>query len=56
MIAQKFCDDESYFNNEFVKLLGPKYTIKQLNKMEVVVLTGLNWNCFFTPQEYQNYY
>jgi len=56
MIAQKFSDDESYFNNEFVKLLGPKYTIKQLNKMEVAVLVGLNWDCFFTPQEYQDYY
>ena len=56
MIAQKFCDDESYFNNEFAKLLGRKYTIKQLNKMEVEILAGLNWDCFFTPQEYQNCY
>lgn len=56
MVAQKFSDDESYLNNEFVKLLEPKYNIKQLNKMEVVVLTGLNWDCSFTLQEYQDYY
>jgi len=56
MIAQKFNHDESYPNAEIVKLLKPEYTIKQLNKMEVVVLTELLWDCSFTPQEYQDYY
>ena len=56
MIAQKFSDDESYPNNEFAKLVKPEYTIKQLNKMEVTFLVGLNWNCSITPQEYQDYY
>lgn len=56
MIAQKFNHDESYPNAEIVKLLEPEYTIKQLNKMEVVVLTELLWDCSFTPQEYQDYY
>ena len=56
MIAQKFSDDESYPNNEFAKLVKPEYTIKQLNKMEVAFLVGLNWNCCFTPQEYHYYY
>ena len=56
MIAQKFNHDESYSNAEIVKLLEPEYTIKQLNKMEVVVLTELLWDCSFTPQEYQDYY
>ena len=56
MIAQKFNHDESYPNAEIVKLLEPECTIKQLNKMEVVVLTELLWDCSFTPQEYQDYY
>ena len=56
LIAQKFSDDESYPNNEFVKLLEPDYTIKQLNKTEVEILGRLNWNCSFTPQEYYDYY
>ena len=56
MIAQKFNHDESYSNAEIVKLLEPECTIKQLNKMEVVVLTELLWDCSFTPQEYQDYY
>ena len=56
MIAQKFNHDESYPNAEIVKLLEPECTIKQLNKMEVVVLTELLWDCSFTPQEYQPYY
>ena len=56
MIAQKFNDDESYTNTAFVKLLKSEYTIKQLNKMEVAFLVGLNWNCCFTPQEYHYYY
>ena len=56
LIAQKFSDDESYPNTEFIKLLEPDYTIKQLNQMEVEFLGRLNWNCSFTPQEYYDYY
>ena len=56
MIAQKFSNDESYPNTEFIKLLEPDYTIKQLNQMEVEFLGRLNWNCSFTPQEYYDYY
>ncbi len=55
MIAQKFSHDESYPNSEIVKLLGTKYTVKRLNKMEVSILTGLNWDCSFTLQEYKDY-
>ena len=56
MIAQKFSTDESYSNYEIAKLLRAEYTLNQLNEMEVGILTKLNWDCFFTPQEYQDYY
>jgi len=56
MVAQKFSDDVSYLNTDFVKLLGPAYHITQLNKMEVEFLVGLNWNCSFTFQDYHAYY
>ena len=56
MVAQKVSDDVSYHNIDFVKLLGPAYTIKHLNKMEVAFLSGLNWDCSFTFQEYDAYY
>ena len=56
MIAQKFSADESYSNYEIAKLLRAEYTLNQLNEMEVEILTKLNWDCFFTPQEYQDYY
>jgi len=55
MVAQKFNDDEKYLNIDFTKLC-PKYDIKQLNKMEVDFLVGLNWDCSFTRQEYYAYY
>ena len=55
MVAQKFNDDDRYLNIDFAKLC-PKYNIKQLNKMEVDFLVGLNWDCSFTQQEYYAYY
>jgi len=55
MVAQKVSDDVSYLNIDFVRLLGPAYTIKHLNKMEAAFLIRLNWDCSFTFQEYDAY-
>ena len=56
MVAQKVSDDESYFNSDFVKLLGPTYNLTQLNQTEAKFLISLNWNCSFTFSEYRRYY
>ena len=53
MVAQKMSDDESYFNSDFVKLLGPTYNLTQLNQTEAKLLISLTRNCSFTISEYR---
>lgn len=54
MIAAKFHDDTFYSNQHYGKAGG--LTVREVNKLEAVMLQALDWRMLVSVQEYQLYH
>ena len=55
LLATKMWDDLSTINDDFVQAL-PHYTLRNLNKLEALVVQSLGWTLHVTREEYAKFY